>query len=144
MLEFVKKREGDYSMKSSSVYKVMILIIVVVFLVIEYVLLNTIFVKPKVTTLYTQPTIIVESSNFNQIQLYEKHNTFYAVKHQGILKYYWSENNKAKETLLVLEDNKYQKLLEGNTYWFDIRLTTPGDVSNGVIKSFYAVDIMMQ
>ena len=131
-------------MKSSSVYKMMIFLIVVVFLMIEYMLLNTIFVKPKIRSLYTQPTIIVESSNFNQIQLYEKHNTFYAVKHQGILKYYWSENNKPKETLLVLEDIKYHKLLEGNTYWFDIKLTTPGDVSNGIIKSFYAVDIMMQ
>lgn len=131
-------------MKSSSVYKLVIFLILVAFLVIEYILLNTIFIKPKITTLYTQPTIIVESSNFNQIQLYEKHNTFYAVKHQGILKYYWSENNKPKETLLALEDIKYHKLLEGNTYWFDIKLTTPGDVSNGVIKSFYAVDIMMQ
>ncbi|MBC8061396.1 MAG: hypothetical protein H7Y18_12135 [Clostridiaceae bacterium] len=131
-------------MKSSSVYKLVIFLILVAFLVIEYILLNTIFIKPKITTLYTQPTIIVESSNFNQIQLYEKHNTFYAVKHQGILKYYWSENNKPKETLLVLEDIKYHKLLEGNTYWFDIKLTTPGDVSNGIIKSFYAVDIMMQ
>jgi len=131
-------------MKSGSVYKMVIFLIVVAFLVIEYILLNTIFIKPKITTLYTQPTIIVESSNFNQIQLYEKHNTFYAVKHQGILKYYWSENNKSKETLLVLEDNKYHKLLEGNTYCFDIKLTTPGDVSNGVIKSFYAVNIIMQ
>jgi len=131
-------------MKSGSVYKMVIFLIVVAFLVIEYILLNTIFIKPKITTLYTQPTIIVESSNFNQIQLYEKHNTFYAVKHQGILKYYWSENNKPKETLLVLEDIKYHKLLEGNTYWFDIKLTTPGDVSNGVIKSFYAVNIIMQ
>ena len=74
----------------------------------------------------------------------KKHNTFYAVKNQGILKYYWSENNKPKETLLVLEDIKYHKLLEGNTYWFDIALITPGDVSSGVIKSFYAVDIIMQ
>lgn len=131
-------------MKSSPKYRVMISLIVVVFLVIEYGLLYTIFVKPKITTLYTQPTIIVESSNFNQIELYEKHNTFYAVKHQGIIKYYWSENNKPKETLLVLEDIKYRKLLEGNTYWFDIKLTTPGDVSTGIIKSFYAVDIIMQ
>jgi hypothetical protein len=66
-------------MKSSSIYKMMILLIVVVFLVIEYLLLNTIFAKPKITTLYTQPTIIVDARNFNQIKLYEKHNTLYAV-----------------------------------------------------------------
>ena len=126
-------------MKSNLKDRIVVSLIVVVFLVTVLGLVYALFSKPKVTYIYTPPTMIVESSNLNQIDRYEKRNTVYAVKDQGSLKYHYLEGS---ETLLVLEATEYNKLVEGKTYWFGIKLTKAGDPSSGVIKSVYTENIM--
>lgn len=129
-------------MKSSSKDRVLVSLIAAIFLVTVFGIGYLLFSKSKVAGLYTTPTVVVESGNSSQIELYKKHSTVYAVKDEGYLKYYWSDGGTPTETILVLETVEYNKLVQGKTYWFDIDLTISGDLSSGSVKSVYTEDIM--
>jgi len=129
-------------MKSNSKDRVLVSLIAAIFLVTVFGIGYLFFGKSKVSGLYTTPTVVVESSNSSQIELYKKHNTVYAVKDDGYLKYYWSDGGTPTETILVLEVVEYNKLVQGKTYWFDIDLTISGDLTSGAVKSVYTEDIM--
>jgi len=129
-------------MKSNSKDRVLVSLIAAIFLVTVFGIGYLFFGKSKVSGLYTTPTVVVESSNSSQIELYKKHNTVYAIKDEGYLKYYWSDGGTPTETILVLEVVEYNKLVQGKTYWFDIDLTISGDLTSGAVKSVYTEDIM--
>ena len=129
-------------MKSNSKDRVLVSLIAAIFIVTVFGIGYLFFGKSKVAGLYTTPTVVVESSNSSQIELYKKHNTVYAVKDEGYLKYYWSDGGTPTETILVLEAVEYNKLVQGKTYWFDIDLTISGDLTSGAVKSVYTEDIM--
>ena len=129
-------------MKSNSKDRVLVSLIAAIFIVTVFGIGYLFFSKSKVAGLYTTPTVVVESSNSSQIELYKKHNTVYAVKDEGYLKYYWSDGGTPTETILVLEAVEYNKLVQGKTYWFDIDLTISGDLTSGAVKSVYTEDIM--
>ena len=129
-------------MKSNSKDRVLVSLIAAIFIVTVFGIGYLFFGKSKVAGLYTTPTVVVESSNSSQIELYKKHNTVYAVKDEGYLKYYWSDGGTPTETILVLEAVEYNKLVQGKTYWFDIDLTISGDLTSGAVKSVYTENIM--
>jgi len=129
-------------MKSNSKDRVLVSLIAAIFLVTVFGIGYLFFGKSKVSGLYTTPTVVVESSNSSQIELYKRHNTVYAIKDEGYLKYYWSDGGTPTETILVLEVVEYNKLVQGKTYWFDIDLTISGDLTSGAVKSVYTEDIM--
>lgn len=129
-------------MKSNSKDRVLVSLIAAIFIVTVFGIGYLFFSKSKVAGLYTTPTVVVESSNSSQIELYKKHNTVYAVKDEGYLKYYWSDGGTPTETILVLEAVEYNKLVQGKTYWFDIDLTISGDLTSGAVKSVYTENIM--
>lgn len=72
----------------------------------------------------------------------KRSNAVYAIKGNGVLKYYGLGTDISNETILELETEDFNKLVEGKTYWFDIRFKKADDMSTGVIKKVYTESIM--
>lgn len=128
-------------MNPSSKDRMTVLIILVVFLLVLSVMGYGIFGKPKVAASYIPFTTIVKADNLQQIERYKKYSTPYAIKVQGnnvfYLKYYDYENSVPNESKFELTADQYNKLVEGEQYWFYVKYSKTGDRSSGSIKTVY-------
>jgi hypothetical protein len=87
---------------------------------------------------------LIKTDNTEQIEIYKKYQTPYALKVQDnnkfYLRYYSYENNAPIESKLEVTNKQYNKLVEDNKYWFMIKFTESGDQSNGTIKDIFTQD----
>jgi hypothetical protein len=102
------------------------------------------FGKPKVTGEITTGVEIVKTENVQQIEMYKKYLISYAFKAQDnnkfYLKYYTYDNmTPVDERKLDLTREQYNKLLEGNKYWFEVKYSKKDDRS-GSIKEIFTDD----
>ncbi|MBZ9632902.1 hypothetical protein [Clostridium sp. FP1] len=129
-------------MKSNSKDRIVVSIIVIVFLVTISGIAYLTFGPHKVKGIYTAGTLIVASNDSEQIKICKKNNAAYAIKGNGVLKYYGLGADISNETTLELATEDFNKLVDGKTYWFDIKLKKADDMSIGVIKKVYTQSIM--
>lgn len=128
-------------MKPSSKNRMTVSIILIVFLMVLSAIGYTIFGKPKDTRMLTVSTKIVKVDNIKQIELCKKYNYTYAIKVQEndkfYLKYYSYENNVPYDSKFDLTTDQYNKLVEGDEYWFDVDFSKAGDKTTGTTKKIY-------
>jgi hypothetical protein len=128
-------------MKPSSKDRITVSIILVVFLLVLSFIGYVIFGNPKSSGMTTSHTNIVKVDNIQQIELYKKSNDTYAIKVQEnnklYLKYYSFPNNVPYESKYDLTIEQYNKIVEGDDYWFEVDYFKKGDSSKGIIKEVY-------
>lgn len=128
-------------MKSSSKDRLVVGAIFLVFILTVSVIAYSIFGKNKLGGIYTSGTLIVAESDSEQIKICNRSNAAFAIKDSGSLKYYGLESDMSKEKIFVLKSEDYNKLVEGKTYWFDVRLKKADDMTSAVIEKIYTEDI---
>jgi hypothetical protein len=124
-------------MKSNSKNKLIVAIIVIIFLGTISSISFLILGRDKVRGLYTGGTLIVALNDSQQLEICKRSNSVYAIKGNGVLKYYGLGTDISNETTLEIKTEDFNKLVEGKTYWFDISLKKENDMSTGVIKKVY-------
>lgn len=128
-------------MKSSTKDRIKLSVIAFFFLLVLLSIGYAIWGNPPVTGMYTGMVKIVNIDNAEDINRYEKYKTPYAYKlnenNKPLLKYITYDINKPINTTLTLTNEQYNELVEGEYYWFKIKLSKPNDMSNGIIKSIY-------
>ncbi|MGV8979966.1 hypothetical protein [Clostridium sp.] len=128
-------------MKSNSKDRIVVSIIAIVFLVTISSIVFLTFGPNKVVEFYTAGTLIVASNDSQQIKICKRSNAVYAIKGKGVLKYYGLGADISSETTLELDTEDFNKLVDGKTYWFDVKLKKADDMSIGVIKKVYTKSI---
>jgi hypothetical protein len=115
-----------------------LLIWLLCFIVVVSALVYFVFARPKASGMLTPEVQIVKADNLQQIENYKKYNTPYAIKTQDntkfYLKYYYNEGNKPVESKLEITSEQFNKLTEGNKYWFMVRFANSDDSTSGTIK----------
>lgn len=133
-------------MKPSSKDRMKLLLILIVFLLVLSAMVYMIFGKPKLSGMTTSSTKIVKVDNVQQIELYKKYTEPYAIKVQEnnkfYLHYYYYNNSVPYESKLDLTIDQYNKLVEDNEYWFDVKFSKLDDRTNGTIKKIYTENPM--
>ena len=129
-------------MKSNSKDRIVVSIIVIIFLVTISSICFLILGRHKATGVYTGGTMIVEVNDSEQIKICKRSNAPYAIKDNGFLKYYGLGTDIYKESILEMETEDFNKLVEGKIYWFDIKLKKADDKSIGVVKKVYTESII--
>ena len=128
-------------MKPTSKDRMLVSLIVVVFLLTVCGTGYVIFGKPKVAGAITGSTKMVKIDNLQQIELYKKYITSYAIKVQEnnkfYLEYHSYENSVPYESKFDLTADQYKELVEGKDYWFKVKYSKIGDKTYGNIKMIY-------
>jgi hypothetical protein len=133
-------------MKSNSKDRMVVSLIAVVFFVTVCGLGYMLFGKHNPTGMFTSYTRIVKVDNLQQIELYKKYTTVYAIKIQEnnkfFLEYHGYESNVPYENKFDLTADQYNKIVEGNDYWFQVKYSKTGSETDGSIKKIYTEDPM--
>jgi hypothetical protein len=131
-------------LKPSFKEKSAVLIWLLIFVLLVSTLVYFIFAKPKTTGMITSGVQIVKADSVDQIEIYKKYQTPYASKDQDNNKfymiYYFYEGNKLVESKLEVTSEQYDKLIEGNKYWFMVKFSKTDDISSGTIKDIFTED----
>ncbi|MBU3146017.1 hypothetical protein [Clostridium sp. CF012] len=128
-------------MKSSSKDRLVVASILLVFILTVSAMAYIMLGRNKVGGIYTGATLIVAASDSEQIKICSRNSNPYAIKDSGSLKYYGLGSSISTENIFALETEEYNKLVEGKTYWFDIRLKKADDMTSAVIKKIYTESI---
>ncbi|MBZ9689571.1 hypothetical protein G9F72_025175 [Clostridium estertheticum] len=129
-------------MKSSSKDRLVVAAILLVFILTVSAIAYFMLGKNKAYGIYTRETLIIAASDSEQIKICNRSNAPYAIKDSGSLKYYGLGSGMSTENIFVLKTEDYNKLVEGKTYWFDIRLKKADDMTSAVIGKIYTENIM--
>lgn len=128
-------------MKPSSKDRLVVASILLVFILTVSAITYFMLGRNKVGGIYTRGTLIVAASDSEQIKICNRSSAPYAIKDSGSLKYYGLGTDMSTENIFILETEDYNKLVEGKTYWFDVRLKKADDMTSAVIKKVYIEDI---
>lgn len=132
-------------MKPNSKDRIKLLLIIIVFLfalsVVGYMFGYAFYPNKKTSGECTGATQIVSTENVQVIERNKKYNEWYAIKAQEndkyYLKFYKSDTGVYRECKYDITMEQYNKLIEGNTYWFSIKYSKLDDDTNGIIKQVY-------
>ncbi len=124
-------------MRASFKERSFVLLWLVTFVLVVSSLAYMAFAKPKSSGMLTSGVRIVEKDNLEQIELYKKYQSYaFKVKDNNkfYLRYYSMENKAPVESKFELTSEQYNKLVEGNEYWFMVKFSKNGDTNSGTIK----------
>lgn len=128
-------------MKSSSKDRIKLSVIAFFFLLGILAIGYMIWGNSPTTGMYTGMVKIISVDNTEDINRYKKYKTSYAYKvnesDEFLLKYTTYDINHTINSTLTLTSEQYNELVEGEYYWFKIKLSKPNDISDGIIESIY-------
>lgn len=130
-------------MKPNSKDRLKVFLIFAVFLLVVSIIGYGILGRGKVSGM-TTPANIIKAEDVQQIEQYKKYLNPYAVKVQEdskyYLKFYGFDDGALYETKVQLKTDQYNSLVEGKSYWLDIKFSKTDDVKNGTLKKIYTDD----